>query len=305
MTVNSRCGVFIFVSSLFAFSCFAQQPAPGTEQQPANNGNPDLPQQIVKQQKPPEEPAVLEDGGLSIEPIYWLNRAQPDLKGGATATGFGSIDYSGNANYSIGGELSFPAGHSNTLRISYFRVQGNSNTTLTQDASFFGEAYNTGDYLSYGYRLQNAKISWDYLSYTWHKPSGNIRLKTLYEVQYDTISSTFYAPFKPVTTDASGNTDTNIGNGSHNVILPTFGLELEEALGRHFRWEVKGSGFGLPYRSDIWDAQADIAVRFGSVEVLGGERAYHFKSSPKGNEYFADTLSGAYVGVRYYWGHPR
>ena len=298
MTVNSRCGLLVCLFAGCALSCLAQDTS-------TNNTNPDLPKQVVKQQKPPEEPAVIEDGGLSIEPLYWLNRAQPDLRGGAAATGFESVDYPGHSNSAIGGELSIPAGHANTLRISYFRVQGNADTTLTEDTSLLGEGYNAGDYLTENYRIQSAKISWDYLSYTWHKPSGQIRLKTLYEVQFATISSTFYAPFKPVATDSAGNTDENVGTGSKNVVLPTFGLEFEEALGKHFRWEAKGSGFGLPHRADIWDGQADIAIRFGNVEVLGGEKAWHFKTSPKGDQYFVDTLSGVFAGIRYYWGHPR
>lgn len=150
--------------------------------------------------------------------------------------------------------------------------------------------------------IQSAKISWDYLSYTWYRHSGKIRLKILYELQFTTISSNFDAPFKPVTTDSSGNTDYNTANGSKNVFDPTFGLELEQALGRHFRWELKGSGFGIPHRADIWDAQANVAMRVHNFELIAGGKAYHFKTSPQGAQYFTDTLSGAFVGLRYYWG---
>jgi hypothetical protein len=103
----------------------------------------------------------------------------------------------------------------------------------------------------------------------------------------------------------TGSTDTNTAVGSKNIFLPTFGLELEQALGRHFRWEAKGSGFGFPHHSNMWDAQALIAIRFGGLELIGGEKAYHFKSSAQGNEYFSDTLSGPFVALRYYFGHTR
>lgn len=274
----------------------SQQTSP--PQQAAPSTQPVRPQQ----QPPPVEPRIIEDGGLSLQAIYWLNRAQPDLRGGATATEFGGLNYPGNANSAIGGELSMPAGRSNSLRFSYFRVQGNANTTATQATGLFSEGYNAGDYLTADYLIQDGKLSWDYLSYTWYKHSGKIRLKTLYEVQLVNVGTNVDAPFKPVVTDSSGNTDYNTAHGTKNIIDPTFGLELEQAIGHHFRWEVKGSGFGLPQRADIWDAEASIAIRMRQVEIIGGEKAFHFKTSPRGDEYFTDTLSGAYVGLRYYWG---
>lgn len=293
-----------------AMPSFAQQPAP-----PAQPGN--LPAQqdqstppsasnVQPVQHPPaQEPYIIEDGGLSIEPIYWLNRAQPTLYGGAAAASFAGYSYSGNANASVGGELGIPAGRSNTLRISYFRAQGNANSTLTQASTIFSEAYNAGDYVTSNYTIQSAKISWDYLGYTWHTRTGKIRLKTLYEAQFVTVSGNFAAPFKAVTTDTSGNTDDNTAQGSKNLIYPTFGVEFEEALGRHVRWEVIGSGFGVPHHGDIWDAQADLAIHVKQVEILAGGKAFHFKTSTQADQYFTDTLSGAFVGLRYYWGHER
>lgn len=245
---------------------------------------------------------MLEDGGFSVEPIYWLNRAQPSLHGGAAATEFGSLPYPGDANRSLGAEVSFPAGRSNSLRFSYFRVQGNGNSTIPETADIFSEGYDAGDYVTASYNLQSFKASWDYLSYSWNNRAGKIRFKTLYEVQYDTISTTVFAPFKAQVTDSSGTTDTNVANGSKSLILPTLGVEFEQGIGRHFRWEAKGSGFGIPHHANIWDAQADIAVRVAQFEIIAGEKAYHFKTSSRADEYFVDTLSGAFVGIRYYLG---
>jgi hypothetical protein len=277
---------------------------------PAQNGpvqsvpDQNIPTQTsTTQAKPPADPQIIEDGGLSIEPIYWLNRQQPTLKAGATALVPGNFDYSGQAKYSLGGEIGIPAGRANTLRFSYFRVLGNSNATLAAPQTIFSESFNAGDYMSGGYRLQSAKISWDYLSYTWYKHSTKIRFKTLYELQYVTISTTLVAPFKPITTDASGNEDDNLANGSKNLFSPSLGGEFEGEWGKHLRWELKASGFGLPHWANIGDAQGLIAVRVGdAVEIMAGERVFHFKNSAKGDQYFADTLQGAFVGVRYYWG---
>lgn len=259
-----------------------------------------LPQQAPSKPAPPQDPKILEDGGISIEPIFWLNWAQPQLYGGKTATEYGNLAYTGKSKYAYGGEIGLPLGRANTLRLSYFRTQGNSNSYVgTNGATLFGEAYAAGDYLQASNRIQSAKISWDYLSYTF---KNHIRFKTLWEMQYVTISTAIAAPLLGETTDASGNVDTNSSNGSKNLFLPTFGVEFEQALSKHFRWEAKGSGFGLPHRADIWDAQADVAFRMKAVELLIGGKMYHYKTSPRGDEYFIDTLQGAFVGVRYYWG---
>jgi hypothetical protein len=252
---------------------------------------------------PPQDPKIIEDGGISIEPLYWFTRAQPSMRGGKTATDYETLDYGGHSKPAYGVEIGIPAGRANTLRFSYFRVQGNTNNTLTQDSTFFSEAYSAGDYIASSYKLQSAKISWDYLSYTW--PGSKIRFKTLYEVQYVTISIAQSAPYKAETTDAAGDTDTNSDNGSKNMFLPTFGAEFEQAVGKHVRWEGKISAFGLPHRSNIWDAQAILGFRVKTVELIAGGKAFHFKTSPSGDQYLQDTLSGVFVGLRYYWGTQR
>jgi hypothetical protein len=83
---------------------------------------------------------------------------------------------------------------------------------------------------------------------------------------------------------------------------PTFGLEGEQKLGRYFRWEPKASGFGMPHRGSICDAQALAAIRLKDVELICGENGFQFKTSPKSAMHMVDTMSAAFVGVRYYWG---
>jgi hypothetical protein len=214
----------------------------------------------------------------------------------------GDFNYTGNAKASIGGEIGIPTGHSNTLRISYFRVQGLTGATLGKDMTLYSEPYSAGDYLNANYLIQEAKISWDYLSYTWHKPAGALRLKTLYDIQLVNAGVNALAPFKAVTADSSGNTNDNTAHGTSNLVLPTFGMELEQKLGGYFRWEAKASGFGIPHGGNIRDAQAIAAVRVRNVELICGEKAFHFKTSPKSAMYMLDTRSGLFVGLRYYWG---
>jgi hypothetical protein len=293
---------FLLVCLLTAAAGLAQQPPEHPAPPPAEA--PPAPP-VIATPRPPQEPAILEDGGFSITPFYWFSKGQPTLRGGKQAITFEGLDYPGNSNRPLGGEIGIPTGHSNTLRLSYFRAQGNANSTAAQNVNLFGEAFSTGDYLSANYLLQSAKISWDYLSYTWRTSHTHVHLKTLYELQYVNIGTNISAPFKTPTTDASGNVDTNTAAGTKTLFYPTVGMELESMLGKHFRWEIKGSGFGLPHRGNIWDAQGTIALRFGPVEILGGEKAFHFKTSPQAEQYFAQTLEGAYVGVRYYWGEKQ
>jgi hypothetical protein len=79
------------------------------------------------------------------------------------------------------------------------------------------------------------------------------------------------------------------------------GLGLGNTVSRHFRWEAKGSGFALPHRSGMWDAEGTVAVRFGRIELLAGEKAYYFKTSAKKDQFFKATVTGAYAGLRFYF----
>jgi len=250
---------------------------------------------------PVKDPYILDDGGLYIQALYWLNRAQPRLQAGAAATAPGAFSYDGNAKAGLGAEIGIPAGRSNTLRVSYFRIQGNGNATLAQDATIFGESYTAGEFINATYKIQALKASWDYLSYSWHKPSTIVRLKTLYEVQYVNTGINMSAPFFVATTDANGNTDYGTASGTKSVILPTFGMAIGSTFGKYFRWDLRGSGFGLPHRSNIGDAQGSVAIRLGRVELIAGERFYHFKTSPKSDEYISDTLQGVFAGLRFAW----
>jgi hypothetical protein len=251
---------------------------------------------------PHQDPKILEDGGFSIEAMFWLTQAQPKLYSGKTATTYGDLAFPGKSKKGLGVELGFPAGRANTLRFSYFRVQGSSSPTIGLATTVFGEPYAAGDYMVNSYKLQNAKVSWDYLSYTF---KNRIRFKTLYELQYNTISSSYSAPLIPQAINAStGVADTNSSTGTKSMFLPTFGIEFQQPVNKRLRWEVRGSGFGIPHRAVIWDAQADIALRFSALEFQVGGKAYHFKTSPNSDQYFSDTLDGAYVAIRYYLSKP-
>ncbi len=252
----------------------------------------------TQQQPPPPDPEILEDGGFSIGAFYWFSQPQPYLFSGSTATAFGDLGYFGKSKRPEGAEVNIPAGRADTLRISYFRVQGDTNETLGVPETIFSEAFSAGDYMASTYRIQNVKVSWDYLSYTFQ---NRIRFKTLYEAQWTTVSTDVSAPFVAATTDSSGNVNNNSAHGSKNLFYPTFGVKFEQPVTKSFRWEAKTDAFGLPHHSDIWEAQVDAALRIRSLELFAGGKLYHLKTGPQTDQYFADTLQGAFVGVRYYW----
>ena len=236
-------------------------------------------------------------GGFSIQPYYWLTRGNPVLRAGAAYTGTvsGNLNFPGNVKHTPGVILSFPAGKGSTLRASFFRTQGSGSTTAAQDLNLFGTPFSKGDLLSTAYTIYNVKASWDYLTYPFRP---NLRLKTLWEVQYSDISSRIDALNDPNASAGGAIT----AKGSRKVIWPTFGLGLENTVSRHFRWEVKGSAFGVPHHALIWDTEATLAFRFGPFEILGGEKAYHVKTSPQNAEFLSTTLWGGYAGVRWYLG---
>ncbi|MGH9697036.1 MAG: hypothetical protein ACRD5Z_23020, partial [Bryobacteraceae bacterium] len=149
MTLVSSSRLLLLCLSLAAV-CLAQE-APAHPAPPPSEAPP--PPEVIHTPKPPQEPAILEDGGFSIQPIYWFSKAQPTLRGGKVATTFESLDYPGNSNRPLGGEIGIPTGHSNTLRVSYFRVQGNANSTATRNVALFGEGFSAGDYLSANYLI--------------------------------------------------------------------------------------------------------------------------------------------------------
>ena len=250
----------------------------------------------------PEVSSPINTGnGFSIEPIYWFTRGIPILRGGAadTNTDPGNLDYTGKMKRSPGARVSIPVSKNATIRVSYFKANGFTGVTAAPvSLNLFGQAVTGGDVLTTITDLEGFKLSYDYLSYFWKGRSSELRLKTLYEIQRISVSNEV-DDFVVDTTGALVNINPIIG--SQSVFLPTFGLGLEHTLSRHFRWEARGSGFGLPHRGNIGDAEAQIAIRFGHFEVLGGGRWLHFKTTPKAVQYNVENLYGPYVSLRYYW----
>jgi hypothetical protein len=301
--------VFLHVCLLFAMATriLAQvqpqaQPPAQPPQQPAQQAE----QQQTAPQPPPkpateERPWDTSDGAFSFSLFYWLNPGHPVMRTGKLSPVGANWDlnFPGKNRPTPGAMLGIPLGRYHTLRLSYFRTQGRGGTVATHDSFFFGTSFSKGDVLSARYTLMNGKISLDYVSWPFPVGDRRLRIKTLWEVQYTSIRSTIDAPLKG-TTDSDGNFVDTRGFGQNWFIYPSLGMGLEAFLTRHFRWELKGSGFAIPHHSTIWDAESFFAYRGGKLEVMFGGKAFHFKTSPKRENYVHDTLPGAFVGLRWY-----
>lgn len=252
---------------------------------------------------PPQEQRNTGDGAFSVELYYWLTSAEPSLRDGklkSSTANTGNFDFPGHSKATPGIILSAPVGADNTLRLSYFQTKGSGDTTATQDLNVFNTDLSKGDFLATRYKLQNVKLSLDYLSFPFPVQNSKFRLKTLWEIQFTTIRSSIDGPLRAYQTDSSGNVISNTGEGTEWFFYPTFGLAVERSVSRNFRWEARASGFAVPHYSTIWDAEASAAYRIGRFEAIVGGKGFHFKTSPKHQQYLYSTLSGVYVGMRWY-----
>jgi hypothetical protein len=246
--------------------------------------------------------------------MYWFVKGIPVLRAGdawlaGAGTSPGPLDQNppnpGDLNFtaklqrSPGVRLSIPVSKNAVVRFSYFKA--NSFTGITSapgNLNLFGQAITGGDFLTNSSDIESFKLSYDYLTYFWKRGNSELRLKTLYEIQRISVNSEV-DDFVVDTTGALINI--NPITGSQAVFLPTFGLGIEHTLSRHFRWEARGSAFGLLHRGDIVDTEAQIAFRVSHFEVLGGARWLHFKTTPKAAQYNVESMYGPYVSLRYYW----
>ena len=266
-------------------------PAPGTP--PTTKPQVQVPAQ--PQGQPSKAPPVERDTAgdyISIMPFYWFNNTNPTLRKshGATVTQDGAYDFSGDKKYALGAIVTIPTTHENSLQFSYFRKLNQGNAVMPADEVYFGQGYAKGDIVAAHYTIQSFKLSWNYLTYPFPSAGAKFRLKTLWEIQYVGVRSAF---------DAPADTNASPVEGRKSVILPSLGLGIEYHLGKHAIFEAKGSGFGIPKHAGIWDTEANLMFRASRLELVIGGKAFHFKTSPHGDNYFADTLYGPYAGIRY------
>lgn len=286
----------------------AAPPQPQTPPQQAPPAAPPQPPTTPAQRTnlPPPPPKVVDvrmpgEAGWYIGLMDWIPLGKPWIDKGhaATFSGLTKFQYSGTPKYAPAAEFGIAAGAHNTLKIFYYQFKASGLKTAPNDLVLYAQAYSSGDTIYSNYKIQVAKVSYEYLTWPYPVESRHFRLKTLWQVQYVSMKSNFDAPLLP-TTDSSGNPLSYATNGSNSLISPTLGIGVAEYVSRNFRLEANASGFLIPHHWTIWDADASISYRVGHIEIRGGAKALHFKTSPQSDYFNYGTPAGAFFGLRWY-----
>jgi hypothetical protein len=307
-----------------AWTAGAQGQQNPQEEHPLPPGSSSLPKVQAPPPPPPKVPDVRQPGetGWWVEFGGWFPTQQPvqnaghafspnpvtELSTTVSGTIVPYIQLQGKPKLAESAEVGIALGLHNALRFSYWESRASGDIpSIANNFQAWGQTYAAGTWISTNYRIQNAKISFDYLTWPYPVESRRFRLKTLWQVQYTGIRTGFDAPQLPLVdntgapiVDANGNPISYAAIGSRWFIYPEFGLEAQYFSGRHLRLEANASGFAFPHKDTVWDADASANLRFGKIEFRLGAKAFHFKTSPQAEYYMRGTPAGAFVGVRWH-----
>ncbi len=213
----------------------------------------------------------------------------------------------GNPKLSQGVDIGIALGLHNALKISYFEARAAGDETPNIQTYLWGLLYPNGTLLSTNYRLQDAKMSFDYLTWPYPVESRRFRLKTLYQVQYIVVRTGFDNPTLPLfdsngnpLLDSSGNPISYATAGTKTYITPTFGIGTEYWKSKRLRFETNTTAFAIPHHSTTLDGDASVNWRFGHWELKAGVKAFHFKTTPTADYFMRGTLYSGMVGIRWY-----
>lgn len=260
---------------------------------------------------PPKAPDVRQPGEtgwfVTADSFFPTQKPVFDKGRGATFDTSSQISLPGTPKLAGGVELGIALGLHNALRFSYFETTASGNATTAGARQIWDQNYAAGTYLSTNYKLQSGKVSFDFLSWPYPVESRRFRLKTLWQVQYTSMRTSFDAPLLPLfdsngipLVDSSGNPISYNGNGSHWFISPEIGLGASYFSGRHLRFEANAAGFTIPHHNTVWDADATANIHYGHMELRLGAKAFHFKTSSGAQFYDHGTMFGPFVGIRWY-----
>ena len=217
------------------------------------------------------------------------------------------VPMQGNTKFSQGFDIGAALGLHNALKFSYFTARAAGDLTPNVQTYLWGMLYPNGTLLSTNYRLQDFKLSFEYLSWPYPVESRRFRLKTLWQVQYIGARTSFDNPTLPLfdsngnpLLDASGNPLSYATIGSKWYVTPTLGIGTEYWKSKRLRFETSTSAFAIPHHSTTIDAEASANWRFGHWELKTGFKAFHFKTSPTSDYFMRGTLYSGMIGLRWY-----
>ncbi len=249
------------------------------------------------------------ESGWSLGVNFWEPREHPIFDAGRAYqfTQSARVTMQGTPKFADGVDFGVALGQHNALRISWFTARAAGDFVSAQDLTLFNQTYLAGTYVSTNYSVQNLKISFDYLSWPFPVESRRFRLLSLWQVQYTTVRGAFDAPQLPLVDsagnpliDANGNPVSYAAEGSRWFISPTFGIGAHEYITKNFRVEVNASGFAVPHHWTIWDTDATLNYRIGHLEVRGGLKGFHYKTSTGSDFFIHNTMLSPMVSVRWY-----
>jgi len=261
---------------------------------------------------PPKVPDVRRPGesGFWVEIEGWLPKEQPYQNGGTKNTDLGSstfITLQGKPKYAESLDIGLAVGLHNTLKLSLTNFNAVGDYTSPIIVTAWGQAYSGGEYLSTDYHFEQAKLSYEYLTWPFPVGSRKIRLKTLWQLQFTNISTSFDAPDNyydsngNLILDSTGAPISLVGAGTKRIISPEFGLGFSYYPSRHLRFEFNGSGFGFPHRYYVWDGDASVNIRvLNHLEIRLGARGLGFKTSTNGDYYIKGNYIAPFAGIRWY-----
>jgi hypothetical protein len=283
------------------------------QQQPLQPQQPQQPGQSTIEAPPelPKYPDVRLPGeyGWWIGVGGWIPQLQPTFDKGHNSgqTQSALVTMQGTPKLGESVELGIAAGHHNAIRLSYFSTRASGDFTNSQELLLWSQDYPAGTLLSTDYRVQDFKLSFDYLTWPFPVESRRFRLKTLWQVQYVSVRSGFDAPQLPTTDangnpllDSTGNPLTYMTGGTRWYFTPTLGLGITDYLGHNVRFEANATGFTIPHHTTTWDMDASLNFRVGHLEVGAGARAFHFKTSTDGPYYMRGTIYAPVAQIRWF-----
>ena len=224
-----------------------------------------------------------------------------------TYTYYSRVYMQGQPKISQGFDIGLAVGLHNSIQVSYWEARAAGDTTPSVDTYLWGNLYPNGTLLSTSYRLQNFKISFNYLTWPYPVESRRFRLKTLWQVQYVGVRTAFDNPTLPLfdangnpLLDSQGNPLSYATEGSKWYVTPTLGFGTEYWKSKRLRFETNTSGFAIPHHSTTIDGDASINYRLGHWEFKVGAKGFHFKTSPTSDFYMRGWLYSGLVGIRWY-----
>ena len=184
-------------------SVYGQQPEPPQGPPPrSGTGGLQTPPPAI-----PKVPDVRQPGeyGWWAEINGWIpvQKAYIDKGKAAAFTTESFANLEGRPKYAEGAEIGMAVGLHNALRFSYFETKAAGDFRATNDLHLWTQDYLSGELISTNYRLQNGKISFEYLTWPFPVESRRFRLKTLWQVQYTGVRTEFGLPEAPIV-DSSG-----------------------------------------------------------------------------------------------------